>query len=89
MSVLVHKAVEPDDLSVAGKKRFAELVLALVNGSDGAWVQPKFDGVYAQFIFSDGEGWQAFSRTGQHLKSVSDAILDVFYAKALPERRIF
>lgn len=86
--VLVHKAVEPDNLSVGGKKRFTSLVESLVQGyGDDAWVQPKYDGVYAQFIFSDGPGWQAFSRTGQLLKSVGEGIMDAFYTKALAERQ--
>lgn len=87
MSVLVHKAVEPDNLSVAGKKRFEGLVLSLINGYDDAWVQPKYDGVYSQFIFDPKVGWQGFSRTGQLLKSVGQEILDPLHAFGLTERR--
>lgn len=86
MTVLVHKAVEPDKLSVKGKKRFAELVQDLIQGGGRAVVQPKYDGVYAQFLWQEGE-WRAFSRTGQRLLSVSEDILQTFYAKALRDRR--
>lgn len=87
MTVLVHKAVEPDNLSVAGKKRFEGLVMSLINGYDGAIVQPKYDGVYSQFIFDKKAGWQGFSRTGQLLKSVGQEILDPLSAYGLTERR--
>lgn len=88
MSVLVHKAVEPDKLSVKGRKRHAALIADLIAGRHGdAWVQPKYDGVYAQFVFEDKAGWAAYSRTDQRLLSVGEPILDVFYTKALPERR--
>lgn len=86
MTVLVHKAVEPDKLSVRGKKRFAELVQDLIQGGGRAVVQPKYDGVYAQFLWQEGE-WRAYSRTGQRLLSVSEDILQTFYAKALRDRR--
>lgn len=85
--VLVHKAVEPDKLSMKGKKTYLALVEDLILDGTRAWVQPKYDGVYAQFVFSDGQGWEAFSRTGQKLLSVGEPILDVFYTQALPERR--
>lgn len=87
MSVLVHKAVEPDNLSVAGKKRFEGLVMSLIGGYDDVIVQPKYDGVYAQFIFDSKLGWQGFSRTGQLLKSVGQEILDPLHAFGLTERR--
>ncbi len=87
MSVLVHKAVEPDNLSVAGKKRFEGLVQSLIAGYDDAIVQPKYDGVYSQFIFDPKVGWQGFSRTGQLLKSVGQEILDPLSAYGLTERR--
>lgn len=87
MSVLVHKAVEPDNLSVAGKKRFEGLVMSLINGYDDAIVQPKYDGVYSQFIFDKKAGWQGFSRTGQLLKSVGTEILDPLHDFGLTERR--
>lgn len=82
MSVLVHKAVEPDNLSVAGKKRFKRLL-------DGAGIiQPKHDGVYAQFIYEPkAKVWQAFSRTGTQYTSVGAPILDTFDSKALPHLR--
>ncbi|WP_347220330.1 hypothetical protein [Chryseobacterium sp.] len=91
MSAFVHKAVEPDNLSVKGKKRYS----ALIGAVTGAWpgrngqarVELKYDGVYAQFVWTEHEGWYAISRTGQRLKSVSDDILDVFYKKGLPDRR--
>jgi DNA ligase-1 len=87
VSVLVHKAVEPDNLSVAGKKRFEGLVMSLIGGYDDVIVQPKYDGVYAQFIFDSKLGWQGFSRTGQLLKSVGQEILDPLHAFGLTERR--
>lgn len=88
MSVLVHKAVEPDKLSVKGKQRHKALIADLIAGRHSdAWVQPKYDGVYAQFVYDERDGWIALSRTGQHLLSVGERILDTFYTKALPERR--
>lgn len=84
--VLVHKAVEPDNLSVAGKRRLSELFRSLAEGNKRAWVQPKFDGVYAQFLFLNG-GWRAFSRTGEPLPSVSEAVYRGFDANALIDRR--
>lgn len=88
MSVEVHKAVEPGNLSTKGKKRFLALQHALFNGfRSEAILQPKHDGVYGQFIFDDREGWQAFSRTGQLLLSISDDIKDAFWSKAIQSRR--
>lgn len=85
MTVLVHKAVEPDKLSVRGKKRRLDLMMALINGDPSAALLPKYDGVYAQFLYEEGE-WRAYSRTGERLLSVSAAITNVFDAKALHDR---
>lgn len=85
--VLVHKAVEPDKLTAKGRKRYDRLVESVIQASNGALVQPKHDGVYAQFIFDEEDGWKAFSRTGENLKSVSEEILDVFYTKGLQDAR--
>jgi ATP-dependent DNA ligase len=69
--VLVHKAIEPDDLSVKGKKKFDALVADLIDQDAYAIVQPKHDGVYAQFQFDFTLGiWQAWSRTGELYTSV-------------------
>lgn len=87
MTVLVHKAVEPDKLSKKGKKRYVELVADLITSGGEAALYPKYDGVYAQFIHDDREGWRAFSRTGQRLLSVSEPILDQFYGRGLSHRR--
>lgn len=84
--VLVHKAVEPDNLTREGKLRLQELLEDLGNGIGKTLVQPKFDGVYAQFLFVDG-GWRAYSRTGEFLPSVSQAVYRTFDAKALTDRR--
>lgn len=78
MSVLVHKAVEPDNLSVKGKKR---LEMMLMTGEYVA--QPKLDGVYCQIVnVGDAAeypgGWAAFSRTGEFLPSVRPEILAQF-----------
>lgn len=86
MNVLVHKAVEPDKLSRAGKQRFEMLVRALINGDSQAMLLPKFDGVYSQFIFRDGQ-WGAYSRTGEVLLSVGRPIFEDFEAHALVGRR--
>lgn len=80
--VHVHKAVEPDNLSVRGKKRMADLVTALIQGHEEAALLPKYDGVYAQFLLGN-YGWEAYSRTGQRLLSVSGEVLDVFDRMAL------
>lgn len=78
MSVLVHKAVEPDKLSVKGKKRLVQML------ADGEYiVQPKLDGVYCQIVYRDDEdegvrGWAAYSRTGESLLSVGPEILGQF-----------
>lgn len=87
MSVLVHKAVEPGNLSKAGKARYAELLRSVEAGDARAGVYAKYDGVYAQFIHTDGPGWQAFSRTGEPLLSVSQELLDSFFIHALVDRR--
>lgn len=84
MTVYVHKAVEPDKLSREGKKRFATLTTALIQGDPQAMLLPKYDGVYAQFLYDAAtKSWQAFSRTGERLLSVGPAITDVFDVKAL------
>lgn len=70
MSVLVHKAVEPGNLSVAGKKRLTALL-----ANPQAIVQPKYDGVYVQFLPTP-RGYDAFSRTGEHLSSIPASILE-------------
>lgn len=90
MTVSVHKAVEPDNLSVAGKKRYQKLLAGLAGlpGGYRAIVQRKYDGVYAQAVYNPAaKAWEFFSRTGQRLKSIDRPIYDVFDAKALPERR--
>lgn len=72
MSVRVHKAVEPDNLTVKGKKRLAAMLAA------GEYiVQPKHDGVYCQIVHVDG-AFRAFSRTGESLLSVPQHILAQF-----------
>lgn len=87
MSAFVHRAVEPDNLSVKGKKLYRTLIEDVIEGGFNTLIELKYDGVYAQFVYTDTEGWYAISRTGQRLKSVDERILDVFYAKALPDRR--
>lgn len=83
--VLVHKAVEPDNLSVAGKKRLK----ALTEGPNyTAILQPKLDGVYAQFAWNPASNrWVAYSRTGQELKSVPPGVFRAFETVALVNRR--
>lgn len=88
MSVLVHKAVEPDKLSVKGKKRLHVMLEA-----DEFIVQPKLDGVYCQIIYNDDEddgvrGWGAYSRTGEKLLSVGPEILAQFSQAAIDMRFI-
>jgi hypothetical protein len=72
MSVLVHKAVEPDNLTRKGK---ANLDAILSRGE--YLVQPKLDGVYCQIV--DGA---AYSRTGEPLLSVPKTILDQFEGRS-------
>lgn len=87
MPVRVHKAVEPDKLTRAGRKRFEVLVADYIQnqGKGDAVVQPKFDGVYAQFIYNAGsKTWEAFSRTGERYVSVGPSITDTFDSKAMP-----
>lgn len=83
MKPLVQKAAEPDNLSVRGKKTYARLIADLIANGGQALVQPKFDGVYAQFL-NNGKEWAAFSRTGERFKSISRDMLEQFDAKALP-----
>lgn len=84
--VEVHKAAEPDNLSVKGKKRYKLLVDDLLAQGGRAILQPKHDGVYAQFRHVGSE-WRAFSRTGQEYLSVREsAIVEAFDRVALPER---
>lgn len=82
--VLVHKAVEPDNLTRKGKARLQAMIEA------GEWVaQPKLDGVYAQVVNVPGEGWLSFSRTGELLRSVPQHILDSIAAQKLaPDFRV-
>jgi ATP-dependent DNA ligase len=68
VSVLVHKAVESDNLTVKGKKRLEAMLM-----SGEYVVQPKLDGVYCQIV-----GARAFSRTGEPLPSVRPEILAQF-----------
>lgn len=87
--VLVHKAVEPGNTTMVGRLNY-DALLAWFDGEHSSAppiVQPKYDGVYAQFIYDDNFGWQGFSRTGELLLSVDDAIKDALYYNALPERR--
>lgn len=88
MSPLVHKAVEPDNLSVAGKARFQALVQDLALGVQPAMagVLPKYDGVYAQYAYNPNtKAWEAFSRTGERLLSGEDpAMMAAFDTVALP-----
>lgn len=90
MKVLVHKAIEPDDLSVKGKKRYAALIEDVTSlDPEFAIVQPKHDGVYAQFLFDDKLGiWQAWSRTGELYKSVGQdsGIIKSFEQTAITTR---
>lgn len=74
--VLVHRAVEPDNLTVKGKAALAGMI-----ERGEAWAQPKLDGVYCQIV----EG-AAYSRTGEPLPSVPKRILKQF--KGLPGRYI-
>ena len=89
MKTFVHKAIEPDDLSVKGKKRYAGLIEDLLGPDEFAIVQPKHDGVYAQMLFDAEQGiWQAWSRTGELYKSVGQdsGIIKSFEQYALQER---
>jgi len=87
MAVLVHKAVEPSNTTKAGRALYNDLLdwLAGMDNGTPAIIQPKYDGVYVQFIYGP-DGWAAFSRTGEPLLSVSQRVLDLFEYKALPER---
>jgi ATP-dependent DNA ligase len=72
MTVLVHKAVEPDKLTRKGKKRLEEMLLA------GEYiVQPKLDGVYCQIV-REPLGAVAYSRTGEILRSVPEHVMAQF-----------
>lgn len=62
MSMRVHKAIEPEKLTVKGKKAFQELFHERRND---AIVLPKYDGVYAQ-ITHDG----VWSRTGEVIRAL-------------------
>jgi len=86
MSVLVHKAVEPKNLSKAGKQRFADLL-----GNPNAIVQPKYDGVYCQLVDEGGPSgahYVAYSRTGERMPSVSQLILSFYNAHGTADRYI-
>lgn len=87
MSPLVHKAIEPGNLSVAGKASFRMLLedLALGVRPHRAAVLPKYDGVYVQMAYNPNDKvWEGYSRTGERLLSVGQGILDAFDVKALP-----
>lgn len=79
-NVIVHKAAEPSKLTKAGKARFKELV-----DTRAGIIMRKMDGVYCQIKLVEGK-WMAFSRTGEHLTSVDEAILLAFRAKGDPRR---
>lgn len=86
MSVLVHKAVEPKNLSKAGKQRFAALM-----DNPNALVQPKYDGVYCQLVNEGARHlptYTAYSRTGERLLSVSQRILSFFNTYGVADRYI-
>lgn len=87
--VLVHKAVEPDNTTVAGRENYDSLLdwFAKPLRSAPPILQPKYDGVYAQFIYCENFGWQGFSRTGELLLSVDNVIKNALYYNALPGRR--
>lgn len=85
--VLVHKAVEPNNTTRAGRELYSNLLAWLFEEpGQPAILQPKHDGVYVQFIHSSPWGWQAFSRTGERLLSVDDPVLDAMEYKGYPER---
>lgn len=86
MSVLVHKAVEPKNLSKAGKARFAAML-----ADPATLVQPKYDGVYCQIVDEGGPTaphYVAYSRTGESLPSVSQNILAFFNRYGVADRYI-
>jgi len=86
MSVLVHKAVEPKNLSKAGKQRLAAML-----EDPSTLVQPKYDGVYCQIVDEGGPTaphYVAYSRTGEQLPSVSRSILDFFNRYGVADRYI-
>lgn len=66
MAMLVHKAVEVDNLTKKGRARLESL---LGPRAASALVLAKLDGVYIQFKFLDGR-WRAFSRTGEPMPSM-------------------
>lgn len=66
MPMLVHKAVEVDNLTRKGQRALQDLLD--VRRQD-ALILPKLDGVYAQFLFG-GRGWHAWSRTGEPMPSL-------------------
>lgn len=69
MTVLVHKAVEPANLSKAGKARLQRLLK-----EGGYWLMPKYDGVYVQFVLENGQ-YVPYTRTGERVLSVDADIL--------------
>jgi DNA ligase-1 len=87
--VLVHKAVEPANTTAAGRANYDSLLDWFDRRPRTALpiVQPKYDGVYVQFVFDKSHGWQGFSRTGELLPSVDDTIKDALYSTALKDRR--
>lgn len=66
MSMLVHKAVEPDNLTKRGQANLTALLGPRIND---ALLLPKLDGVYAQFKYG-ADGWRAWSRTGEPMLSL-------------------
>lgn len=68
MSMRVHKAVEPANLTKRGAKALRSL---LEDRPHDGIILPKYDGVYAQFKFDPvQETWQAWSRTGERMLSL-------------------
>ena len=71
----VHKAVEPSKLNKVGKERLARFE---TNPEDFGLFY-KYDGVYVQFQHTVAHGWQAFSRTGERIRSLPARVFHRLY----------
>lgn len=84
MTVLVHKAIEPDKGTKKAKAAYDAALLGLTDYSSALF--PKLDGVYVQFVH-DGKAWIAYSRTGEEIRSLPAELFAALGAFGQPGRR--
>lgn len=74
MNVRVHKAVEPEKCTKAGKAAYA----AVIADHARRCLMPKLDGVYVQLVPDSAGDYHAFTRQGEPMLSIPQSTLDLF-----------